>query len=106
MAEADARVLYVVSAFRALTTTPEDAAALLPGIEEHAHLKANAILNTSNLGDETTPQHVEAGIDFAKRVAELCGLPLEGTIVPEVAGYESDDPNCLIMPRHVRLPWD
>ena len=82
LAEAGARVLYVVSAFRALTTTPEDAAALLPGIEDHAHLKANAILNTSNLGDETTPQHVEAGIDFAKRVAELCGLPLEGTIVP------------------------
>ena len=106
LAEVGARVLYVVSAFRALTTTPEDAAALLPGIEDHAHLKANAILNTSNLGDETTPQHVEAGIDFAKRVAELCGLPLEGTIVPEVAGYETDDPSCLIMPRHVRLPWD
>ena len=104
------RVLYAVSAFRALTTAPEEAAALLPGIEEHARLKATGILNTSNLGDETTVAHVEAGRAFAAEVARLTGLPLVATIAPEVSGYhtaagEEDEP-ILTMPRHIRLPWD
>ncbi len=105
--EANAQVYYVVSAFRALTTDPADAAAMLPGIEEHAHLKATAILNTSNLGDETTAEHVEHGRTFAREVARLCNLPLVATIVPEVAGYAgvADEP-LVVMPRHVRLPWD
>ena len=105
--DAGAQVYYVVSAFRALTTDPADAAAMLPGIEEHAHLKATAILNTSNLGDETTAEHVEHGRAFAREVARLCDLPLAATIVPEVAGYAgvADEP-LVVMPRHVRLPWD
>lgn len=97
-------MLYAVSAFRALTTKPEDAASMLPGIEDHAHLRADGILNTSNLGDETTPEHVERGIAFATRVAELCDLPLVATIAPAVAGYEGGDVEQ--MPRYVRLPWD
>lgn len=105
--EAGARVLYVVSAFRALTQKPEEAAAMLPSIEEHAHLRADAILNTSNLGDETTMEHVECGRAFAREVAKLCGLPLEATIVPAVVGEvpTADEP-IIMMPRHVRLPWD
>lgn len=105
--DAGARVLYVVSAYRALTTQPEEAAAMLPDIEAHSHLKADAVLNTSNLGDETTMEHVEHGRVFAREVASLCGLPLAATVVPAVAGGlpEGDEP-MLLMPRHVRMPWD
>ena len=99
-----ARVLYVVSAYRALTQTPEEAAAMLPSIEDHAHLKADAVLNTSNLGDETTAEHVEHGIAFARRVSELCRLPLVATIAPEVAACEGM--GVISMPRYIRLPWD
>lgn len=107
------QVLYAVSAFRALTTTPKEAAALLPGIEEHAHLRATGVLNTSNLGGETTVDHVEAGRAFAAEVAQICGLPLVATVAPAVSGYEPS--SCgnadagepiILMPRHVRLPWD
>lgn len=110
--EAGAQVLYVVSAYRVLTTDPEAAAAMLPSIEEHAHLRADAILNTSNLGDQTTLAHVEHGRVFAREVARLCNIPLAATVVPEVAVAqgglpESEDAEPLIvMPRHVRLPWD
>ena len=102
-----ARMLYVVSAFRALTQTPEDAAAMLPSIEEHAHLKVDAILNTSNLGDETTTEHVEHGREFARKVSDLCGLPLEATVVPAVVGTLPKPVESIVtMPRYVRLPWD
>ena len=117
---ADARVLYVVSAYRALTQAPAEAAAMLPDIEEHAHLRAHAVLNTSNLGDETTLEHVRHGRAFAREVARLCGIPLEATVVPQVAAGEMDinlvtlaltegEPDAeplLLMPRLVRTPWD
>jgi len=120
LAAADARVLYVVSAYRALTQAPADAAAMLPDIEDHAHLRAHAVLNTSNLGDETTLDHVRHGRAFAREVARLCGLPLEATVVPQVAASEMDinrvtlaltegEPDAeplLLMPRLVRTPWD
>lgn len=120
LSSANARVLYVVSAFRALTQTPEEAAAMLPDIEDHAHLKADAVLNTSNLGDETTLDHVRHGRAFAQEVARLCGIPLEATIVPQVAAGDAEikhviealtegepEPEpILLMPRLVRTPWD
>ena len=106
-ADDNTQVLYVVSAFRALTTEPEAAAAMLPDIESHSHLRANAILNTSNLGDETTAEHVEHGRAFACEVARLTGLPLAATIVPAVVGELPDgDEPMMLMPRHVRMPWD
>ena len=105
--DAGAQVYYVVSAFRALTTEPDAAAAMLSDIEEHSHLRATAVLNTSNLGDETTPSHVERGRAFAHEVARLLDLPLVATVVPEVAGELPDgDESMLIMPRYVRLPWE
>lgn len=118
LAEADAQVLYVVSAYRVLTQTPEEAAAMLPAIQDHAHLTANAILNTSNLGDETTMEHVEHGRAFAREVARLCGLPLAATVVPEACIQNSAVPldeqpfmtspeePVLVMPRYVKRPWE
>ena len=118
LAEADALVLYVVSAYRVLTQTPEEAAAMLPAIQDHAHLTANAILNTSNLGDETTMEHVEHGRAFAREVARLCGLPLAATVVPEACIQNSAVPldeqpfmtspeePVLVMPRYVKRPWE
>lgn len=113
--DANAAVYYVVSAFRALTTKPEEAAAMLPEIEDHAHLRATAVLNTSNLGDQTTMEHVERGRAFACEVARLCDLPLAATIVPAcaapaeggltLAASPNEEP-IVVMPRHVRLPWD
>ena len=120
LTDAGARVLYAVSGYRALTQTPEEAAALLPDIEAHARLRADAVLNTTNLGDETTLEHVRHGRAFAREVARICGLPLEATVIPQVAAGtmdikrvteallvgENDAEPLLVMPRLVRTPWD
>lgn len=132
---AGARVLYVVSAFRALTQRPAEAAAMLADIEDHAHLKAHALLNTSNLSDETNARNVLAGRAFAREVAQLTGLPLAATVVPwataeriareqgqdlgrprtmaapaAIAAALTDascgDEPLVVMPRFVRTPWD
>jgi len=129
---AAARVLYVVSAYRSLTTDPADAAAMLPDIEWHAHLKADAVLNASNLGNETTIAHVRHGRLFAHEVARLLDLPVQATVIPLTAVADmaatqpdhkhptiapasvkmaltdgtSDTEPLVVMPRFVSTPWD
>ena len=120
LADAGAEVWYVVSAFRALTRTPAEAAEMLPAIEDHAHLRATAVLNTSNLADETSLADVAHGRAFAREVADLLGLPLVATVVPAVACEGVDEEalrrelawprdgqeSLVVMPRYVRTPWD
>ena len=135
LAEAHAQMLYVVSAYRSLTTHPEEAAAMLPEIEWHARLKASGILNSSNLGDETTLDHIRHGRVYGLQTAALLDLPLVATVVPQVAvadldgaadeavahkratlaptsvtealidGSQDHEP-LVLMPRLVRTPWD
>ena len=120
LASAPARMLYVVSAFRSLTPTAAEAVALVPGIETHCHLRVNAVLNTSNLGVETSLRNVEHGRAFARECAGLLGLPLVATIVPEIALANTapgvvfnvltkngeQDEELLVMPKYVSTPWD
>ena len=127
---ANTSVLYVVNAYRSLTTHPQEAADMLPDIEWHAHLAATGVLNSTNLGDETTADHVRHGRAFACEVSSLLNLPLAATIVPAVvAGAAAGEyaeaaslaPNSVtealidgtshleplvMMPRLVRTPWD
>ena len=119
--EAGAEVLYVVSAMRALTPEPADAAAMLPEIEAHAHLTATGVLNSTNLSLETTLETVRAGRAFAEACTGLLGLPLVATAVPEVAtrsllsGQALEDAlgveknrheEFIILPKYVGIPWE
>ena len=79
---AGARLLYVVSAFRTLTSAPQEAIEVLRAIEGHAHLRAGGVVNCSNLADQTSAADIEQGRTFARAVAELAGLPLVATIAP------------------------
>ena len=121
LTEAGAEVLYVVSGMRALTPTPEDAAAMLPEIEAHAHLTATGVLNSTNLSLETTLETVRAGRDFAQACASLLGLPLVATAVPEVAlrsllpGQTLEETlnvagdaheELIVLPKYVGIPWE
>lgn len=126
-----ARVYYVVSAFRSLTLTAGDAAEMLPEIEWHAHLRADGVVNTSNIAEATTIANVQHGRRFARETADLLGLPLVATIVPLSAveeavpmtddaqsaqeayqrveslltAGETDHEQILVMPRFVSTPW-
>ena len=135
LAQADAWVLYVVSAFRALTAQPAEAVDILAEVEENARLKASAILNASNLADVTSAENVAQGRAYAREVAQLTGLPLVATLVPRACAEDvaaqtgeslgptqaaeapagvalaltegnSDHEPLVVMPRFVRTPWD
>lgn len=121
LADAGAEVLYVVSAMRILTQTPAEAAAMLPDIESHAHLRATGVLNATNLSLETTPQIVRDGRAFAAECASILGLPLVATAIPQVAADllepgqtldeafapgESRHEEFTVLPKYVGIPWE
>ena len=121
LADAGAQVLYVVSAMRILTQTPAEAAAMLPEIEAHAHLRATGVLNATNLSMETTPQIVREGRTFAAECARMLGIPLVATAIPEVAlsrlepgqtldeaiaPGESRHEEFTVLPKYVGIPWE
>lgn len=87
-------MLYVVNSFRFLTSTPEEALELLRDIELVSSLKATGVVNSSNLGLETTAEDILGSVDYAKGCADIAGLPLvftaamKGLEVPDAKPVE------------------
>lgn len=107
-------MLYVVNRYRNLTTTPQEAAALLPQIEAASHLKATGVVNNSHLKSETTVSTVLGSIEYARETARLLELPLAFTTVPEaIADALASTPeaaerieNPYTIKVYVRTPWE
>jgi hypothetical protein len=67
---------YVFNRYRYMTQTPAEALDLLYEIETVSKLKHTALINNSNLGDETTPKIIEDTLSYGKELSEISGLPL------------------------------
>lgn len=81
--EDDYEMLLVVNKFRPLTCDPESTIEIMREIEFAAKMKFTAIVNNSNLGNETTPEDVLGSVEYANRVSELAGIPVKMTTVHE-----------------------
>ena len=114
VAAVDHDLLYVVNRYRNLTTTPQEAVALLAEIETASHLKATGVVNNSHLQRETTLATVLDSLAYARETAALLELPLVCTTVPEwLADEVSGSPgsasyiqNAYPVAVCVRAPWD
>ena len=83
-AEGDYDMLAVINASRPLTETPEDAVEVLREIEAACRLPFTAIVNNTNLGQETTAQTVLDSLPYAEAVArQMGGLPVRFTCCRE-----------------------
>ncbi len=74
--ENDYRMAFVVNCYRPLTSTAEDALAVMREIEAAAGLEFTCIVNNSNLGGETTPNTLQCSLEFIDELCKLSGLPL------------------------------
>jgi MinD-like ATPase involved in chromosome partitioning or flagellar assembly len=82
-AAAGCRMYAVVNMYRPLSAEPEDATEIIRGVETASGLKFSGIINNSNLGRETTADHVRGSVRYAGAVAMMAGLPLAATAVRE-----------------------
>lgn len=79
-------IFYVINMYRPLISDPRDAAECMRDIESISGLKVTKIINNSSLGAETTAKDVADSIEYAKKCAQLCSVPLAcHTYCPEYA---------------------
>jgi len=69
-------MLYVINYYRPLTEDPADCYGCMLEIEASSGLKCTGIVNNSNLGAETTEEIIVDSVEYAKKCAEACSLPL------------------------------
>ncbi|MBO7335441.1 MAG: hypothetical protein J6U42_00720, partial [Lachnospiraceae bacterium] len=80
-AEGDYELLLVVNRYRPLSKTPELAVEIMHEIETAANMKFTGKVNDSNLGAETTAEHVLDSIPYAEEISRITGLPIRFTTV-------------------------
>lgn len=108
LSEIDYRMLYVVNRYRDVDGSPETAVRLLREIETTARIKATDVISNAHLCSETEPENIIEGEKYARRAAEIAGLPLsavtaERKFIPELEGKINDLYPIDII---VRKPWE
>lgn len=81
--ENDYEMLFVVNRFRPLTADALSTIEVMREIELASGMPFTAVVNNSNLGEETTVRDVLNFRDYAAEICERTGLPLKMTAVRE-----------------------
>ena len=81
MEDGDYELLFVINKYRPLTRTADMTLEIMAEIEKACHMKFTAIVNDSNLGDETTAEDVLSSVSYANEVSEKSALPIKMTTV-------------------------
>ncbi len=79
--EDDYEMFLVINMYRPLTRDAYSTLEVMNEIEKAASMKFTAIINNSNLGEETTAQDVLDSLRYADEVSKLTGLPVAMTTV-------------------------
>lgn len=74
--ENDYEMIFVANFYRPLTTTAAEALEVMREIEAAGHLPFTAIVNNSNIGNETTAEDVLATVNRAEELSKISGLPV------------------------------
>ena len=74
-------MLMVINKFRPLTRDVESTVEVMREIETACGMKFTAIVNNSNLGEETTAEDVTGSFAYANAVSEATGLPIKMTTI-------------------------
>ena len=79
--ENDYEMLFVINCFRPLTRDADSTLEVMREIEYAANMKFTAIVNNSNLGEETTREDVLKSLSYADEISQKTGLPIKCTSV-------------------------
>lgn len=81
--ENDYEMLFVINCYRPLTPDAQSTLEVMKEIESACKIKFTAIVNNSNLGEETDPQDVLNSLVYADEVSKITSLPIKCTTVSE-----------------------
>ena len=73
--------LFVINKYRFLTKDAKSTIEVMREIEDASKLRFTAIVNNSNIGEETTKEDVLSSISYANEISSLTGLEIKMTTV-------------------------
>ncbi len=76
-------MFMVINMYRPLTRDVESTLEVMAEIEAACSMKFTAIVNNSNIGEETTAQDILDSLDYANDVSKATGIPVRLTTVDE-----------------------
>lgn len=79
LAENNYEMIFVANFYRPLTKTAKDALEVMREIETAGGIKFTAIINNSNVAEETTADDVKATAKEAEELSRISGLPVIAT---------------------------
>lgn len=79
--ENDYEMIFVINCFRPLTRDADSTIEVMREIEYAANMKFTAIVNNSNLGEETKAEDVLKSLSYADEISQKTGLPIKCTSV-------------------------
>ncbi len=105
--DGDYELLFVINKFRPLTRNTCLTLEIMREIENACHMKFTAIVNDSNLGDETSEEDVLSSVSYANEVSEKAGIPIKMTCVKKDLYEKLSDKIENLMPieLYVRQSW-
>ena len=89
--ENDYEMFMVINKFRPLTKDVQSTLEVMDEIQTACGMKFTAIVNNSNLGDETAAEDVLGSVEYAEAVSKATGLPLKMTTVNTTLYNELED---------------
>lgn len=98
---------YLFNKYRYLTQDSGDALDLMREIENAARIKADALINTSNLGEETTADDIRASFAVMDEISQESGLGIAFTVAKKEIASElsSEVENLLPVEIYVKQIW-
>ncbi|MBO7187106.1 MAG: hypothetical protein J6V68_01745 [Clostridia bacterium] len=89
--ENDYEMIFVANFYRPLTTTADEAIEVMREIESACKIKFTAIINNSNLGNQTTAEAINATIERANELSKKTNLPIIATTVVDKTGVIAEN---------------
>lgn len=103
------KLLQVINRQRPFTDTVEGCLRMRDQIEQSSRLRVTGLVANNHLMDETTPDIIEQGHEFACEVAERAGVSVELVVVSshlvgevEMSGFDAP---VLVIDRQMTPPW-
>ena len=105
--DGDYELLFVINKFRPLTRNADMTLEIMAEIENACHMKFTAIVNDSNIGDETTAEDVLSSVAYANEVSSKAGIPIKMTTVKKDLYEKLSDKIENLMPieLYVKQSW-
>lgn len=105
--DGDYELLFVINKFRPLTRDAKSTLEIMAEIENACHMKFTAIVNNSNLGDETTAEDVLSSVEYAKEVSLGANIPIKMTAVKKelIDALDGKIENLMPLDLYVRQSW-